>query len=280
MKLKGLHSHPSLRKQKVVRRTERPLVVEPVLDKVVETIPDQVVKPVPNRVVKPVINPVGLVTCIIVNFKTAKLTKTALTTFTLQYPFVPVLLVDNGSADRSTKYVQAVGKSLDMVTAILHDKNIGHGPAMHKAILQADTRYVFTLDSDCEVLESGFLERMIKDFQSDDSLYATGWLRKVEPKIGVPVPNRKTNYLEYIHPSAALYDREKYMQLAPFRHTGAPCTDNMRDAKRKGFKVQSFPISQYVRHLEAGTRRMYKGKWNPRQNEEAEKWEREKSYPI
>jgi len=233
-----------------------------------------------QAVVEPIINAADLVTCIIVNFKTAELTETALTSFLLQYPFVSVLLVDNGSSDDSARYVKIAGDSFSTVTTILHDENIGHGPAMHRAILQATTRYVFTLDSDCVVEEGGFLERMIKDFQSDDGLYALGWLRKVDPLIGVPVPDRTSNYLEYIHPSAALYDREKYLQLAPFRHTGAPCTDNMREAKKAGFKMQSFPISQYVEHLEAGTRRMFKGKWNPKVDEEAGPWEKEGNWPI
>lgn len=265
MKLQRSHSHPALRNQRVLRRTtsRSPLVVEK-----------------SQAVVEPVINAAGLVTCIIVNFKTAKLTETALTTFVLQYPFVSVLLVDNGSDDDSANYVRMASESFNTVTAILHDANIGHGPAMHRAILQATTRYVFTLDSDCVVEEGGFLERMIKDFQSDDGLYALGWLRKVDPLIGVPVPDRMTNYLEYIHPSAALYDREKYLQLAPFSHSGAPCTDNMRGAKKVGFRVQSFPIEKYIEHLKAGTRRMYKGKWNPKQDEEAGAWKKEGNWPI
>jgi glycosyltransferase involved in cell wall biosynthesis len=237
-------------------------------------------EPVPEMKLVPSVDVSSLVTCIIVNFKTRDLTEAALTTFICHYPDVSVLLVDNGSEDGSTAYVEQAQAKFKTVTSVLHERNLGHGPAMHQAILQTDTRYVFTLDSDCVVNRAGFLEGMARKFRRDSSLYAIGWVRRVHPMTGVPVPDSSQKYLEYVHPSAALYDRHTYLNLPPFGHYGAPCILNMREAQKQGLHVASFPIEDYIEHLKAGTRRMYRGKWNPKEGERARPWEREGNWPI
>jgi len=270
-----LHSHPTLRKQKPIVRSPSRTTIQ-----VEDEIPIIAEEQVPEMKLVPTIDVESLVTCIIVNFKTRDLTETALTTFLKFYPKVGVLLVDNGSEDGSTIYVEQAQRRFKTVTSVLHEKNLGHGPAMHQAILQTDTRYVFTLDSDCVVNRGGFLERMAGKFRRDSNLYAVGWLRHVHPMTGVPVPASSQNYVEYVHPSAALYSAYMYSDLPPFGHYGAPCILNMRAARSRGLRVGAFPIENYVKHLKAGTRRMYQGKWNPKEGEEARPWEREGNWPI
>ena len=56
--------------------------------------------------------------------------------------------------------------------------------------------------------------------------------------------------------------------------------NNMLDARKKGLKVQSFPIRDYVKHLKAGTRRMYGGRWDPKSSTPKGKWKEKANYPI
>jgi glycosyltransferase involved in cell wall biosynthesis len=221
----------------------------------------------------------SLVTVIITNFKTKRLVRDALATMLKYYPHVPVLLVDNGSGDDSTKYIKQAGEVFKTVTSLLYERNLGHGPAMNEAIRVATTKYVFTMDTDCVVKKGGFLEAMLEHFQANPDLYAIGWLRHVDRLSGVPAPN-KLGFMEYVHPSAALYDREKYLTLAPFSHHGAPATANMREAHEAGYKLLSFPISDYIHHLIAGTRRMYGGRWDPRASDAPGAWEEGRAWPI
>jgi hypothetical protein len=224
------------------------------------------------------------ITCILVNFKTKRLTKQALTTFLDYYSSVHVILVDNGSHDDSTNLVRQAGKVYPGVTSVLYDTNIGHGPAMHNAIKQSTTDYVFTLDSDCIVQRVGFLEQMLERAQSGN-LYAIGWRRWVDRLTGVPLewhiekpPAKK--FIPYIHPCASLYNRRMYHQLYPFTHHGAPCIINMREATSKQFKMQSFPIFDYIKHLKAGTRRMYQGRWDPKTTDRPGPWNEDMDWPI
>lgn len=224
------------------------------------------------------------VTVVIVNFKTKGLLKTAYRTFRQFYPNIRVILVDNHSEDASTEYVKEVGGRPNN-TAILMDHNVGHGPAMNKAIRQVDTPYVFTLDTDTETLKGGFLEAMIARMKADDKLYAVGWKRWVDKLSGVPKewhletpPSNR--FVAYIHPSAALYRVAMYHTLTPFFHHGAPCLDNMKEAARRKLKVESFPIRDYVKHLRAGTRRMYDGRWDPTERTPKKPWKARADYPI
>jgi len=272
-----VHSHPGIRSRPV---TEANAVAPTSI-----VIPAPVLAPIPTvvekkAVVKSVAKTVDIssfVTCIIVNFKTYSLVQIALTTFREFYPNVKVILVDNGSHDKSTKYIERAHR-LRNVSSVLHGENIGHGPAMHDAIMLCKTDYVFTLDSDCIVQHGGFLERMIEMLQSNDT-YSVGWLRHVDPINGVSTVESGKS-LRYIHPSAAVYDRKKYLVLPPFSHSGAPCTLNMFMARKAGYTVSDFPIRDYIEHLVAGTRRMYEGRWNPKTDDKPRPWEKDVHLPI
>lgn len=295
------HSHPAIRNRRVpVKRSPSPVVPIPVRGEPPTPItpardipipiadagePNPKPRPKPKPRPRPSISVdvASLITCIIVNFRTKRLTKQALTTFIKHYPSVHVTLVDNGSHDDSTNLVRQAGNVYSKVQAVLHDTNIGHGPAMHRAILSCDTDYVFTLDSDCIVNRGGFLERMLKRFIAHPSLYAIGWLRHVNPYTGVAAPPGRvshTGLIQYVHPHAAIYDREKYLSLPPFSHSGAPCITNMREANKRNMRIESFPIDRYVTHLVAGTRRMYQGRWNPKKGEKPGRWNDDRNWPI
>lgn len=293
------HSHPVLRNRQIpVKKSTLSIIAVPVDEPEPEPksqVPQAailtpepvapVVVPTPVTVPEPSIDIGRYITCVIVNFKTRKLTKQALTSFLDVYPNVPVDLIDNGSGDDSTSFIKQAEKVYPKVISTLYDENIGHGPAMHRAITGAETKYVFTLDSDCVIDRGGFLQRML-DIAQTGALYAVGWRRWVDRFTGVATkeqsienPN-KDHFVGYIHPCAALYNREMYVQLPPFDHYGAPCIVNMVEADRRRFMVHSFPIFQYITHLKAGTRRMYGGRWNPKEEEKPKAWTEDNDWPI
>ena len=126
---------------------------------------------------------------------------------------------------------------------------------MTREIRASTTRFVFTLDSDCEIKRGGFLELMIDLFQ-DPSLYAAGRLILVD-RFGYRLPPGTEKGIHYIHPSAMLLDREKYAGLPPFAHHGAPCLANMRGAANAGLNLKDFPVLDYINHDWRGTAGKY-----------------------
>jgi len=197
-------------------------------------------------------SPLDRITTIIVNHKTADLTRQSVASFLQWYPSVSLILIDNGSQDDSTDYIAALAKRRENVTCILNRENRYHGPAMDQGIRAATTRYVFALDSDCSVIKGGFLEEMYGMF-GDPNLYATGRLVSMN-RYGFEMPTSdRKGLIPYIRPHAMLLHRDKYLVLKRFVHHGSPCLDNMRDARDHGYRVKPFPIEQSIFHLGMGT---------------------------
>jgi len=195
------------------------------------------------------------VTMLTVNYRTADLTKRCVTSFLTQYPQVKLILIDNGSGDDSTSYIRDMAAGNPNISAILNQDNRFHGPALDQGIRASNTRFVFTLDSDCEVKTGGFLEPMMRLF-GDPSLYAVGRLMLMD-QFGFRLPPASEKGIRYIHPSAMLLDRSKYSRLVPFRHHGSPCLSNMRQAIRVGFTVSDFPVMEFISHDWRGTAGKY-----------------------
>jgi glycosyltransferase involved in cell wall biosynthesis len=203
------------------------------------------------------------ITVVIVNYRTRELTQRAIESLLRHYPSVPLLLIDNGSHDHSTTLLRDMERQHPNVSTVVNETNRNHGPGMDQGIKQARTQFVFTLDSDCEVISGGFLEKMSELFV-DERLYAVGevryknrfgytygyadvdgWDERAQPE------NRRR--IPYVHPYAMLLDRAKYEKLHPFAHHGAPCIKNMYDARRAGYVVRYFPIENYIIHHAEGT---------------------------
>lgn len=231
---------------------------------------------------------VNIVTVIIVNFRTAHLTSRAVETVLSFYPNIAMTLVDNGSQDVSTDLVKSLAEAHPTIMPVLNTENVGHGPALHTATLHALTPYVFTFDSDCEMVAGGMIEAMLQRFALDDTLFATGWLRWTndcgvaiaERKLSEFTPQELTAYYRYIHPSAMMFDKAKYMHLPPFELSGAPCIKTMMEVPWAGWHVEAFPVEQYATHLVAGTRRLYGGRWDPSEGEQPQPWNPNARIPI
>jgi glycosyltransferase involved in cell wall biosynthesis len=191
------------------------------------------------------------VTVIVVNYRTEQLTRRCVESLLKHYRDAKLLLIDNGSQDASAAYINRVAQHNENVVCIINAENLYHGPAMHQGITSSATPFVFTLDSDCEVLERGFLERMLDCFE-DPRFYAVGQLVHMD-RYGFETQSDGENNIRYIRPHAMLLDRGKYLTLPRFTHHGSPCLRNMREAGKMGHRVADFPIDAFVRHDEKGT---------------------------
>jgi glycosyltransferase involved in cell wall biosynthesis len=197
------------------------------------------------------------VTVLIVNYRTLAVTRHCVETLLERYPDVALLLIDNGSADPSTDYLRELAARLNNVEVILNQRNRYHGPALDQGLRHCTTPYVFTLDSDCEIRQGGFLEAMRALFE-DPLLYAVGELRYKSRYgytfgYGEGARRGRRKRIPYIHPWGMLLDRLKYLTLAPFIHHGSPCLPNMRDADARGYQFRDFPMWDFIEHFGRGT---------------------------
>jgi glycosyltransferase involved in cell wall biosynthesis len=227
----------------------------------------------------------SLTTAVIVGFNTQKLTDQAVRSLRTLYLELPMIVVDNGSQDGSIASLAKLAKECK-ITPLYNKVNIGHGPALHQAILLADTPLILMFDSDCVANRAGFIEAMWAQLEADELMYATGWKRWVDRISGVPLewfvstPPDLTQFCPYVHPCCGLYKRSTYLKLPPAIHHGAPLLENMRAAVDQGYRLGEFAFSEYVTHLVAGTRRRYSGRWDPSAHEKPGHWNANDRHPI
>ena len=196
---------------------------------------------------------------VIANYKSKDLTQRAFETFRKFYPDVLVYIVDNGSGDDSTEYINNCTD--DKLIKIINPANYGHGVALHQVADATDRRFLFTLDSDTITHKGGFMELMLEEMEADPMTYAVGVECETD-RNGFNTYTGGPGAVRYIHPQSSLYDLQIYATLRPFIHHGAPCIENMIDANVRGLRLVNFPITDYVEHLGGGTCKV-RGGWEP-----------------
>lgn len=189
------------------------------------------------------------ITTLIINYKTPDLLRGCVESFRTHYAKTPLLLIDNGSADDSTTYIRQFAAASDHVQCLLNSRNLFHGPALDQGIRHCATPYVFLLDSDCLILEIGFLEQM-RELLAQKNAYAVGRLQ-YKNRFGYDVPSGTRSAIPYGDPHALLLQKSAYLMLPPFEHHGAPGLQNMKQARQRQ-RIIDFPIHQFVRHLGHG----------------------------
>jgi len=85
------------------------------------------------------------------------------------YPNLDVYLVDNGSIDGSVEHVR---KKFPWVKVIQHSRNLGFAEGYNRAIEKVEADYVVLLNSDAEVLNSSWVERLLGVATKDPSIVA------------------------------------------------------------------------------------------------------------
>lgn len=195
------------------------------------------------------------VTAIIINYRTPDLTLRSIRSFRAAYSTLPLLTIDNGSGDDSAGLLAEVcSHSRGDMRFIANRSNIHHGPAMHQAMTEVTTPFVLFLDSDCEVMQNGWIEPMREALAQSSIHYCVG--RKIHMnKRGFDTDDPRA--IEYIRPYCMMVKRELYFGFPPFRRHGAPCLQNMIVAREKGFALIDFPVEEFVRHEGRGTARRH-----------------------
>ncbi len=190
-----------------------------------------------------------IVTGAVVNYQTPDLLDDAVRSFKKFYPDISLIVVENGSEDDSPERVEKLRAAFPgSITVIRNDVNRYHGPAMDQAIRSCGTPFVYVFDSDTRTINGGFLEAMKQIMTDDSRCYAVGKRVTVNKRGfatpgGIPVP--VSAYM--------LISREKYELITPFEHHGLPVLKNCIEAARKGWRIRSYPVEEYVEHLGRGT---------------------------
>ena len=190
------------------------------------------------------------VSAVIVNYRTPDLLETAAISFRKFYPEIELVIVDNGSNDRSLEIINSLVKSNpDRTKSILLDRNYFHGPAMDRAIRSVDKAIIFFLDTDTETKSGGFIELMLDEFNHDGNIYGVGKRDKVN-KRGFAT---EVGAITILLSPYMMLRRKMYFDLPPFRHHGMPTLENFSAAPTKGYLLQDFGIASYIKHYGRGT---------------------------
>jgi glycosyltransferase involved in cell wall biosynthesis len=190
-------------------------------------------------------------TILIINHRTADLIARSVESLLSFYPYANILLIDNGSNDKSSEYIRNLDRKHDQISALFNRHNRFHGPALDQGLKHCQTALVLTLDSDTEVIRGGLLEEMASCF-IQPRVYAVGKLVHMD-WFGYELGSNKPFSTAYIHPACMMIRRETYLTLKPFFHHGSPAIRNMRHATRSGQILVDFPIDDYINHLGRGT---------------------------
>jgi hypothetical protein len=191
------------------------------------------------------------VTVVIPQRKTKDFTQLCVESLLRFYPDIKMLIIDGDSQDDSTLYIMYKALTNPNITYYNHIGRNSHGEILDYAIHNlVTTHYMLTMDSDTITNRGGWIEQLLKQFEQNDNLYATGSLMLVSyNNYGVGLPQDESDILRYAHPSCSMYRISIYKQLElAWNDNGAPLGHNMREAKDKGLEIDKFPIDKYVRH--------------------------------
>ncbi|MBI3189646.1 MAG: glycosyltransferase family 2 protein [Ignavibacteriales bacterium] len=193
---------------------------------------------------------------VIINYQTPDLVLRAFHSFHKFYPALPIILADNGSQDSSKSVLLEIQQSSpSRIEVVFFERNLHHGPAMDAILHRGSSKYVLFIDSDCEILQGGFIEKMIEVAEQQPGVFAVGKKIFIN-KRGYDIAETK-GAIPYIRPFCMLVHREHYQHLTPFRKHGSPCLQTMREAALCGYALLDFPVLEYVQHKGRGTVERY-----------------------
>lgn len=189
-------------------------------------------------------------TVLICQRKTADVTKLCLESLLNHYPTVSVLIVDGDSQDESSMYLAMKQALYPNVKVHTHQSDRhSHGEIMDFAIRHLiTTRHVLLMDSDVITMRAGYIEKMLE--RLDSGCYAVGTVMEMGIQAeGCGPAIDADDTVWYAHPSLSMINRQRYLNLAPFKDHGAPCISNMIEAKHKGYVVGDIDVENYTLHL-------------------------------
>lgn len=191
---------------------------------------------------------------VIVNYRTPNLLEKAARSFRNFYPDLEMVLVDNGSKDRSMDVIDSLITINPANTKkLMLERNYFHGPAMDTAIHASRKNLIFFLDTDTETYNGGFIERMLSEINSGDRVYGVGRADKVNKRGFATEKGSETILIS----AYMMLKRDTYLRLPPFIHHGMPTLENFSTATTRGLELRNFDIDSYIHHTGRGTASKY-----------------------
>ncbi len=167
------------------------------------------------------------------------------------YPDIKIVLIDGDSQDSSSLYCQYKALTNSNITYYNYIGRNSHGEIIDFAFREiVHTEFALTMDSDTITNRGGWIEGMLKQFDENPKLYATGSLMLVTYKNeACGFPESQEDVLRYAHPSCSIYHVPTYFDIEqPCTDHGAAFALNMIKARDMGIEVGAFPIDKYVSH--------------------------------
>ena len=130
------------------------------------------------------------------------------------YSFWELLIIDDGSTDKTTEIISQFSKTDSRIKTILLEQNQGTGIARNTGVTQANGRFIAFLDAD-DLWRPNKLERQLAFMKNNDLPFTFSYYDCVDEegmslrkRIGAP---KKLSYLQlffcnYIGNSTAIYD--------------------------------------------------------------------------
>jgi GT2 family glycosyltransferase len=84
-----------------------------------------------------------------------------------------IIVVDNGSKDKSKKILKKLAKKYSQIKLIFSPKNLGFAGGNNLGIKEAKGKYVILLNNDC-VVDKNWLKNLIKTAEKDEKIFAVG----------------------------------------------------------------------------------------------------------
>lgn len=187
-----------------------------------------------------------------------------------------VVVVDNGSIDRSIEYVK---KQFPTVQTMAFGRNLGFGEGNNQAVRSIHSEVVFLLNNDV-IPEKDACQRLLRHFR-DPTLFAVSSRQVVKTHRGyftggVAIGEFSRGLLRhrpkkihdqsvitqlYASGGAAAFDRQKFLQLGGFDRLYAPFywedADLSTRAWARGWQVLYDPISVVEHRHESTIKRVY-----------------------
>lgn len=111
--------------------------------------------------------------------------------FNQAYPYFNILIIDNGSTDRTVDYLKRF-KNKSGLRIIYNKKNIGFAAGHNQGIRETQGEFILCLNQDV-VLDKNFIRKAIKIFKKDNQVGAVQG-RLLRWNIGGSILNKSINY--------------------------------------------------------------------------------------
>ena len=225
------------------------------------------------------------VSILIPHYKTLEMTRLCLNMIRRHTDLdrVEVIVIDNGSSDKSTKYLQ----ELDWITLLIREKVVdesgaqSHANALDDALERVTTPFFLSIHTDTFFINPGWLDFLLEKFKYDDNMAGIGsWKLEVNPlykrilkyietfwqlKIWYPILGKGAGSIAgagnnhyYLRSHCALYKTEIIREYGLGFSDGGQVAGKImhQTLLDKGFEMNfldSNELSKYIRHLNHAT---------------------------